>query len=50
YIPNYKNMRCLNYKIQKGLIPNKYRNFTLINFPVTTLSIIILSYIGKKIG
>ena len=49
YIPNYKNMRCLNYKIQKGLIPNKYRNFTLINFPVTTLSIIILSYIGKKL-
>ncbi len=49
YIPNYKNMRFLNYKIQKGLIPNKYRNFTLINFPVTTLSIIILSYIGKKL-
>ncbi len=49
YIPSFKNMRFLNYKIQKGLIPNKYRNFTLINFPVTTLSIIILSYIGKKL-
>ncbi|KKM90743.1 hypothetical protein LCGC14_1235580 [marine sediment metagenome] len=48
-LPNLKNSRFLTYRIQKGLIPDKYRDITLINSAYSILSMLILKAISKKL-
>lgn len=48
-LPNLKNQNFLRYKVQKGLKPDKYRDFTLVPYSHIILSMIILSKIGNSL-
>lgn len=49
FLPYLKKKIFLGYKIQKGVSPDKYRDFVLINFPYILLSFMIIKIFGGEL-